>query len=426
MALKNVGPKPRKFKSRKHYTPSRGYWWARIAGQSRNLCRWSVTDLAELDRIYEAKRQHYEALARDGNRDTVLGITILERDRLTVNDIVNRYLEARLRHVDHADPGRRLAPVTFRNYQRTLTWVNRGIGDATVASLNPAIFARMMARAEAEHGTAHVNEIVTYTKMMFKWSVENRIILTLPFYGTEFTATNEALRQDGLRHKQVKLFTAAQIRALLNHADARMKAMILLGINAAYLQSDCAALPIIFDHPTNSMDLTGAAPYIRFDRVKTGERRKATLWRETVEALQAVIGDRREGLVFSTRRGFAMIHQVAIRDELGQIVSYSNCDPMPKLFRELSVKAGIRPAGARGLGFSAMRSTCETIMVTCPDLTIANQAAIAWIMGHRLAGTGLSRMADRYLQDVDLDTLALATNHVHKWLFEDATAVAVA
>ena len=73
-----------------------------------------------------------------------------------------------------------------------------------------------------------------------------------------------------------------------------------------------------------------------------------------------------------------------------------------------------------GLGFSSLRTTCETVAFTCQDLSVAHQAAIAWIMGHRLSGVNLSRMADRYLQDIDNDTLKVVTNHIRKWLFVKA------
>jgi integrase len=413
MALKHIGPKPKPFRNRS-YSLSQGYWRAWIAGQSRNICRWTVTSMAEVDRLFAAQKEHYEALARDKNRDPVLNVTSLEQDHLTVKELVDRYLEARIRHVNHPDPGRAIAPVTFRNYQKDLTWLSDCIGAAQVSKLTPANFAKVIAVAEVNHAPKHISNIVATTRMMFQWALTNRIILAAPFYGSEFVSRNEALRQDGVRNKAVKLFTASQVRALLDHADPRMKAMIYLGINCAYLQSDCAELPVKFEHPTNVMVLDGDQPYIRFDRVKTGERRKATLWPETVAALKVVIGDQREGLVFMTSKGFPLIHQTEAKDASGRVVGWVNCDPVPKMFRELRIKAKL-PGSHNGLGFSALRSTCQTVMYQCPH---PHPAAIAWVMGHKLAGNGIAQMADRYLVDMDLKTLRMVTGYVHDWLFE--------
>jgi hypothetical protein len=50
-----------------------------------------------------------------------------------------------------------------------------------------------------------------------------------------------------------------------------------------------------------------------------------------------------------------------------------------------------------------------------PDLAVADQAAIHWIMGHRLSGPDTPRQADTYFQDIDLATLKRVTDAVREW-----------
>ncbi len=78
--------------------------------------------------------------------------------------------------------------------------------------------------------------------------------------------------------------------------------MILLGINCGFGNSDCGALP------ESALDLTDG--WVNAPRSKTGIPRRCPLWPETVEALRAVLAERREpldpdaaGLVFLTATG---------------------------------------------------------------------------------------------------------------------------
>src|SRR5690606_30015690 len=73
-----------------------------------------------------------------------------------------------------------------------------------------------------------------------------------------------------------RMYEAGDIHKLVNAADSQLKAIILLGINAAFGAKDCEKLP------ASAID----GEYCRFDRVKTGKERLAWLWPETREALK--------------------------------------------------------------------------------------------------------------------------------------------
>ena len=98
------------------------------------------------------------------------------------------------------------------------------------------------------------------------------------------------------------MFEAAEIRAMLAAASGLLKAMILLGINCGFGNTDVANLR--FKH----LDLKGG--WCNYPRPKTGIPRRCPLWPETVTAIRAVLKVRPEpqdradaDLVFLTTTG---------------------------------------------------------------------------------------------------------------------------
>ena len=77
-----------------------------------------------------------------------------------------------------------------------------------------------------------------------------------------------------VRGKGRKLFTADEIRRIIDAAGLQLRAMILLGINAGFGNADCGELPL------SAVDLeTGIIDYPA--RPKTGIARRCPLWPET-------------------------------------------------------------------------------------------------------------------------------------------------
>lgn len=98
------------------------------------------------------------------------------------------------------------------------------------------------------------------------------------------------------------MWEAHELRAVIDNADVQLRAMLLLGINCGFGNSDCANLPL------TALDLEGG--WINFPRPKTGIERRCPLWKETITALRAAIakrkkpaGKRAAGLVFVTLHG---------------------------------------------------------------------------------------------------------------------------
>ena len=407
MPVKNKGRKPRNPKTKPYFPHDSGYWAAKIGGRLKYLARWA-TPLADLDRIYQEKwKEAEEAAAKD---EPVLA------NQITVKQVANLYVNAKCEEAEAGD----ISWLTWRNYRNELEWFTKRDGSRPVSSLDPTDFAAMNKDLKSEYLYKDHERRVATLRMAIQWAYDNGYLDVVPRYGTQFRAPGKRVYRKERAEKVDKLFSASELRKLIEAADDRMKAMLLLGINCAYLQSDLAALPIRFRAAKvqkQKMDLTADIPYIRFDRPKTGERRKCVLWPETVNALKTVIGDRTEGLVFLTRMGLPLVHIHHDKDDQGRVLKATHCDAVGKPFRELCVRAGCH---VEGRGFSALRSTLETRAWQIEGLDAAKFAAIHWIMGHNLQGPEISKMADVYAQDIEVATLRHVTDPIRDWFLHSA------
>src|SRR5262249_37756565 len=83
-------------------------------------------------------------------------------------------------------------------------------------------------------------------------------------------------QQNGLR-----MFEAAEIKAMLSAATTPLRAMILLGVNCGFGNTDVANLSV------KHLDLEGG--WCNYPRPKTGISRRCPLWLETIQAIQAAL-----------------------------------------------------------------------------------------------------------------------------------------
>ena len=140
------------------------------------------------------------------------------------------------------------------------------------------------------------------------------------------------------------MFEPADLRKMIDAAGLQLRAMILLGANCGFGNSDIGNLPI------EALDLDGR--WVTYPRPKTGVKRRAALWPETVAAVREVLANRpapkddaHAGLVFITKYG-----KTWAKDDGDNPISKETA----KLLKELGLH---RP----GLNFYALRHTFETV-----------------------------------------------------------------
>ena len=210
-------------------------------------------------------------------------------------------------------------------------------------------------------------------------------------YGPNFKPPGKSALRRERSDKPPRLFTATQLRCILDAADTHLRAMILLAINCGLGNADCGQLRF------SNVDL--AAGWLDFPRPKTGINRRCPLWRETVAALKASIAARPEPkadtdleLVFITKHGHAWHQDTGGNSAIGH--------EFTKLLTRLKLRR-------EGLSFYTLRHTFATEAGASRD-----QIAVDCIMGHADGS-----MADHYRERIDDDRLKAVSNHVRKWLF---------
>ena len=228
-------------------------------------------------------------------------------------------------------------------------------------------------------GPARLGKFVGLVRSVFKHAVENNLIERPVAFGTEFRKPKRAefRKQKSLGGK--KLFTAAEIRQLLDGgtvkdqrgkqqqvpgANKQLRAAILLGINAGLGNSDISGLQ--HDHVNLERG------WIDYPRPKTWLPRRAPLWPETIDALNAVAKSRRPkakrpedaNCVFLNRGGRRMV----------QSTETSHSDYVTSAFGKLLRSMKIN--GRVGLNFYSLRHTFATIgLQTGPRIRDAVKAS---------------------------------------------------
>lgn len=179
---------------------------------------------------------------------------------------------------------------------------------------------------------------------------------------------------------------------MLAKANPQLKAMILLGINCAFGNTDCALLT------KNKLDLDGG--WVNYARPKTGVRRRCPLWKETIDALRIVIAQESKHAEYKNRV-FAVDKRKPTADHIddGRRISL--------YFRMLLDSLGIPDDSPN---FYALRHTFVAIALQTRD-----REAIRMVTGH---GPNSSDMLETYNEEDVADArLRVVSNHVHDWLF---------
>jgi integrase len=198
-----------------------------------------------------------------------------------------------------------------------------------------------------------------------------------------------------LEGKEVEVVSQSAEKAKVKlSASPALRAMVLLGCNCGFGQSDVAALK------TSHVDL--AAGIVEFPRVKTAVERRCVLWQETADAIRDAIAARPvakapddDDCIFLTRFGRRWVtvsNKGGVTDTVG--ASFS---------RALAALALKR----HRLNFYCLRHVTETVGAQVKD-----QPALDYLMGHVNPTMGAN-----YVEEIGDDRLRSIADHIHAWLF---------
>jgi len=367
------------------YPHASGMWAKRILGRLRYFGAWH-DPFAALDRYIE-DRDHLHA----GQEPPGSG------DNLDLDELANRYLEAKLLAVDAGEVGRRQYLECRRDAKRMLDCLGRRRASASLSAMD---FARLRSHLAKGRNATTLGNIIGRVRSIFSWGVRTGLLEREPRYGGEFSRPSATALRRARADSGNRCFAPGEILAALNAAKRHRKlhAMILLGINCGLGQTDCAMLC------RRHLDLK--AGFLDFPRPKTGQARRAALWPETIKRLQAVLREPRDdsgvpadlaGRVFLTRNRRPYVQ---LLEATGTVIDSIGMQ-FNRLLKEACVK---RP----GLGFYALRHTFQTVADETRDFP-----AVDLVMGHVPAA---SDMAARYRERIGDDRLQAVAEHVRAWL----------
>jgi integrase len=365
------------------YHPA-GYWCKKIRGTGHYFGpRFKADDPAAAAKAAEEALKEYKAQKDDlhaGKKPRP------STEAVTVTDAANDFLDAKEELVKAGE----LSPRTWADYKEASELVRATFGKSRLlADVGPDDFAELRNKMTRKWGPHRVGKMIQCVRCLFKYAYDAELIAAPVRFGPGFKRPSKKVLRLNRAKQGPKLFTADEVRRLIDAAGVQMQTMILLGINCGFGNSDCGNLPL------SALDLERG--WVNYPRPKTGLDRRCPLWPETVEALKEVLARRKEpkdsadaGLVFVTKYGEGWA-----KDEADS--------PITKETRKLLDRLGIE--GRRN--FYALRHTFRTVADEVKD-----QPAADHIMGHETA-----HMSSVYRETIGDDRLRAVSDHVRAWLF---------
>lgn len=311
---------------------------------------------------------------------------------VTIRDICNEFLGAKMHLVDSGELTRR----TFYEYFRTAERVVEHFkATRPVTDLRPANFQQLRAKLAKDRGPVSLRNEINRVRILFRWGFDSELLEKPVRFGKAFDMpSRKTLRLDRSR-KAKRLFAAGEIRQIVEAADPDLTAIVYLGINCAFGQTDCGDLLL--------SSINEKSEFIDWPRRKTGIARRCPIWPETLEALNASILQRTvpkekadENVVFVTKYGRRWVRPSKTGTPIDGIGHQ-----LGKLLKSLGIYR-------RGVNFYALRHTFRTVADEIRD-----RPAIDLIMGHE----DVNDMAVHYREQISDDRLRQVTDHVHQWLY---------
>jgi integrase len=353
-------------------------WAKKIRGKLHYFGPWTDPDTA-LQKYLDQKDDLHA-----GRTPRVQG------DGLTVRELLNRFLTSKRHLVDTREISHR----TFADYFGTCKRIGEAFGlNRLVNDLASDDFERLRTCVAKALGPVALGNEIQRVRTVFKYADDEGLIERPIRYGSTFRKPSKNVLRKARQAKGIRMFEAQEIRDMLAKAGVPLRAMIFLGINCGFGNSDCGNLPL------SALDLERG--WLNFARPKTGIERRCPLWPETVAALRESLVRRSApkeeedaSLVFITKYGGSWADKKGVDSTLSKETR--------KLLNALEI------SGHRN--FYGLRRTFETIGGEARD-----QVAVDAIMGH-----ARDDMASVYRQRISDERLRAVVDYVRQWLYPNA------
>jgi len=340
-----------------------------------------------------------------------------DSEAATLNDVVVAFWAAKHAKLKAGD-------ISARHYHdlgRMVKDVKEAFGAGRrIDSLRPEDFAKLRQSFSQRLGPTALKNQISKVRSLFRFAYDERLIDKPLHYGQSFAPPSKKAIRIARNEAGERLFDVKELRTILEAlegkqvtvtgspdpvqiaADPQMRAMLLLGINCGFGNTDVATLP------QSALDMDGG--WVDFPRPKTAVRRRVPLWPETVAAVRQAIGVRPAASkpeyanrCFLTKTGkpFVRMDKKPGSEEL-KPMNYLSMK-MTKVLQALHIN------GRKGLGLYTCRHNFQTVGGKAKD-----PEAVAAIMGH-----ADQSMAAHYREGVDDDRLRAVTETVRQWLWSE-------
>ena len=421
-----------------------GRWAKKILGNLHYFGRWAKTENGSL--VWDAD---IEATAKDAldqfNREFPFlregkavpsyvreGALSETRDFATIAEVCNSFWRNKREKLLAGE----LSERSFHDYVRTTDLIVAHFGkDRRADDLHPEEFERLRSQLAERLGPHALKNTINRCRVVFKFAHDSRMIDRPVNYGQSFARPSAKAMRKARREAGPKLLERDELLSVLAASDDQLKAMILLGLNCGYGNTDVSSLP------KSALDLKEG--WIDFPRPKTEIHRRAKLWPETVAALELAIAQRPApeapedaDLCFLTVRGkqwvrvqqkggsddeLKFVHIDALTQKFGDILKRNRCPECGTLQRSASsgecesckaIPDEWETIERKGISFYTLRHVFETVAGESRD-----QVSVNAVMGHLD-----SSMAATYRERISDERLEAVAETVREWLFFPAVA----
>ncbi len=163
------------------------------------------------------------------------------REGLTVQELVNHFLTAKEQQRDAGD----ISPRSFADYVATGKRVAAAFGiKRLVDDLDATDFQALRARFAKQWGPHRLGGEVQRVRTLFKYGLDVGLYDRPVRIGPTFKRPAARIMRAHRQKSGEKMIEAAELRRIIDTATIPLKAMILLGLNCGYGNSDCGSLPL--------------------------------------------------------------------------------------------------------------------------------------------------------------------------------------
>jgi len=313
----------------------------------------------------------------------------VEIDTITVGELCEHFIRYKRTMVGIGE----LCERSLEQYDRSGEMLIRVVGASTVAQdVSSDDFLKLRAVFSEGRGPHALGKNIQAIRTIFKHGYDCALLDRPMRFGPGFKRPAAKLFRRARHEGGIKMFTAVELRAIIETAKPRVRPMILLGINCGLGNTDCGKLQF------SNLDLDNGI--LDYPRPKTECDRRAFLWPETVAAIRRAITLRNQpskpslqNVVFLTGRGNHWCWGEG-RSSIGNE------------FIKTMQRAGIEP---RNRAFYTLRRTFRTVADEVGD-----QPAAMLVMGHIPPSTDMSAI---YRQAISDDRLRIVADYVRGWLY---------